>query len=496
MSLTPTLQRSALVAGIVGLALIGGGFVVLNTSEDEQGQTPALSTPTKSLDLVATTTPAENAVAVSRRLYATSPVVLVASSADQAAQELAVATATKLAVPVLIDDPATEAEVERLAPSSVLTFGTTGSYAHARPVTATTVGKEVAHVRTAYDIGSAPKRSVIVMTGSTTKNAAAVGSARNAGATVLELPGGDPRMAPDAVKAIAAAPKAPVIALGPRFTANLEYTLAAVRSGVEQFGGGYLAFPGRTMIALYGHPSTEALGVLGEQTVAATVRRAKVLAAKYRKIVKTPVVPTFEIIATVASAGAGKDKNYSAETKIRELLPLIDAAEKNGIYVILDLQPGRTHFLAQAKRYESLLKRPHVGLALDPEWRLRKHQKHLTQIGKVSVHEVNKVGKWLAKLTRDNNLPQKVFVLHQFNITMIKGRSKVVTTRPELATVIHVDGQGGQGAKQGTWHFLHRKAPKGVFWGWKNFYDEDEPMLTVPQTWRRVKPHPQLISYQ
>ena len=40
------------------------------------------------------------------------------------------------------------------------------------------------------------------------------------------------------------------------------------------------------------------------------------------------------------------------------------------MYVVLDLQPGRTDFLTQAKRYEPLLALPHVGLALDPEWRL------------------------------------------------------------------------------------------------------------------------------
>ena len=40
------------------------------------------------------------------------------------------------------------------------------------------------------------------------------------------------------------------------------------------------------------------------------------------------------------------------------------------MYVVLDLQPGYTDFLAQAQRYEEFLAQPHVGLALDPEWRL------------------------------------------------------------------------------------------------------------------------------
>ena len=243
-------------------------------------------------------------------------------------------------------------------------------------------------MRKTYDLKAASKRNVFVVTASVKTDAVAAATAEAAGAKVLELPGGDPRVVPEVADAIAAVPTPQSSLSAHRSARILEYTLDAVRSGVEQFGGGYLAFPGRTMIALYGHPSTKALGVLGEQNVAATVKRAERYASSYRKVIKTPVVPTFEIIATVASAGAGKDKNYSAETKVADLLPLIDAAAKAGVYVILDLQPGRTDFLVQAKQYESLLKRPHVGLALDPEWRLRPKQKHLTQIGKVSVDEV------------------------------------------------------------------------------------------------------------
>ncbi len=122
-------------------------------------------------------------------------------------------------------------------------------------------------------------------------------------------------------------------------------------------------------------------------------------------------------------------------------------------------------------------------------------QKHLTQIGKVSVNEVNRVGDWLAALTKANNLPQKVFVLHQFNINMIKGRARLDTSHPELATVIHVDGQGAYGAKQGTWKYLRQDAPQGVFWGWKNFVDEDS-RCSAPPDLGKVKPHPELISYQ
>ena len=55
------------------------------------------------------------------------------------------------------------------------------------------------------------------------------------------------------------------------------------------------------MVALYGHPSDGALGALGEQDPAASVARVRELAAQYQELSAEPVVPAFEIIATVAS---------------------------------------------------------------------------------------------------------------------------------------------------------------------------------------------------
>jgi hypothetical protein len=103
---------------------------------------------------------------------------------------------------------------------------------------------------------------------------------------------------------------------------------------------------------------------------------------------------------------------------------------------------------------------------------------------------------WLADLTRAGSLPQKLLVLHQFRVDMLPGRERLDTTRDELAIVIHADGQGSQGDKQATWRALHQNTPHGVWWGWKNFYDEDAPMLTPGQTVAEVDPTPNLVSYQ
>jgi hypothetical protein len=41
-----------------------------------------------------------------------------------------------------------------------------------------------------------------------------------------------------------------------------------------------------------------------------------------------------------------------------------------------------------------------------------------------------------------------------------------------------------------------RGPPANVYWGWKNFVDEDSPMLTPEQTIDQALPTPELITYQ
>lgn len=259
--------------------------------------------------------------------------------------------------------------------------------------------------------------------------------------------------------------------------------------------GGRTLLPNYRLVALYGSPDEPALGVLGEQPVAATLDRVKALAAEYQPQTQQKVMPALEIITTVAAAEATEDGDFSRERSIADLRPWIDAAEKAGVYVVLDLQPGHSDFLSQAKLYEPLLKRPHVGLALDPEWRLQPGQKHMEQIGSVGIAEVNQTAAWLADLTKQHDLPQKLLLLHQFRIDMLPDRAGLDTARSELAYLVQMDGHGSRQQKQETWAALLQDAPQGLRFGWKNFYDEDEAMLSPAET-MQVSPQPWFVSYQ
>jgi hypothetical protein len=511
-------------------------------SGDEQA-TVTLSGPRQQLTLVADADPAGASVSTSRALFERSG---VAVAGDRAGTLLGASAAVGLGVPLLVvgSDAAPVAdELERLGATDVLAVGEVELGPDGPEVLAVPASPDAVEQATGLEFsgqdevpvdgdaaavaglpgdpvvalraegeepsgasvdGSLPSvdrpdplEDVVVL--ATGESVAGIATARAAGAQVV-LTGGatDPRASADVVTALAEAPEASVVALGAGFAAEqgLDWKTATASSGEQLPGGGQLLFPGRLIVALYGHPGTSSLGLLGEQDLGAAITRAQEVAAPYEEAVDTPVVPAFEVIATVASSGPGEDGDYSYEAPVEQLRPWVEAAGEAGLYVVLDLQPGRTDFLTQAKRYQELLELPHVGLALDPEWRLRADQVHLTEIGQVGVAEVNQVITWLADLTREEALPQKLLVLHQFQLRMLPGRESLDLARDELAVMIHADGQGATGDKLATWAALRAGAKPELAWGWKNFIDEDIPMLSPAETIARVSPTPQLISYQ
>lgn len=275
------------------------------------------------------------------------------------------------------------------------------------------------------------------------------------------------------------------------------WQLDVIRRGDEIPGGGLLMFgsdPDRRLVAMYGHPSTAGLGVLGEQGPVEGVERLRSVVAGYDAD-GLRVLPTFEIITTVASADPGGDGDYSSETARDVIRTWVEIAAANEMYVVLDLQPGRSDFLAQARIYEEFLRLPHVGLALDPEWRLKPDQVHMRQVGTVDAAEINRVSAWLARLVREEALPQKLLLIHQFHYSMITNRHRIETP-PELAVLIHMDGFGSQRLKQGTWDALTAASDAdGFYWGWKNFYDEDSPMAG-PDRVLDLTPTPVFVSFQ
>ncbi len=389
------------------------------------------------------------------------------------------------------------AQIEALDPRAVLAVGMAGNMQAARlpGIHVVTDPAMLPATRAPSPLGHL---ALLVHPGdSDAATLAAVTTARVAGVRVIAVRGSDPRADPAAIAALSAARPRQVLAIGTGFgsAAQLASRVAVAQTGVQLPGGGQILFPGRLLVALYGHPGAPSLGVLGEQGLSASIARARKVATAYRALSRVPVVPALEIIATVAQARPGWDGAYSYQSAVASLRPWVRRATAAGMYVILDLQPGRASLLAQARRYQPLLELPGVGLALDPEWKLAPGQRPLHQIGSVSTSGINTVIGWLAALTARHHLPQKLLVLHQFRLSMIRGEHELDTRDQDLAILIHMDGQGTPAVKQQTWQAITSAAPAGVFFGWKDFYVKDHPMLDPRQTISRT-PRLSMISYQ
>ena len=387
------------------------------------------------------------------------------------------------------------AERAALAPSPPTTATTTGA-----SVTSTTAPEE--------EVPAEEEPLPIVVAGSGERGVAwlvaadepalalaAAAAAVPSGSLMALVDGSDLRRVPEVARALRdSGDGARVIRLVGDITTDASWQLPLLLEGEELPGGGYLLFPGRRLVALYGHSWAPELGVLAEQPPDEAARLAAALAADYAEE-GVVVVPAFEIIATVADSRAGEDGDYSNESPVDDIRPWIEAAGASGLYVLLDLQPGRSDFLSQALLYEEFLRLPHVGLALDPEWRLGPDEFHLQQFGSVPAAEVNEVAEWLAGLVREEHLPQKMLLLHQFRLSMIPDR-EAVAVPGELALVIQMDGQGALADKYATWEAITAGTEEaGWFWGWKNFYDEDSPMAT-PAEVLALEPRVVYVSYQ
>jgi hypothetical protein len=204
------------------------------------------------------------------------------------------------------------------------------------------------------------------------------------------------------------------------------------------------------------------------------------------------VLPAMELIAVIANADAGADGMYRSRQPNAVIRRYLRAARRHDMLLVLDVQPGRSDFFTETTRLERWLREPDVGLALDPEWRVTAPEVPGQVIGRVDAREVNATSAWLGQLVERHDLPQKLFILHQFTDDMVD--DKQLKRRPELAMVLNADGFGSRAVKVSKYRAFTRAAPT-FHQGFKLFYDEDAGLMT-PQQVLRLRPAPDVVVYE
>ncbi len=130
-----------------------------------------------------------------------------------------------------------------------------------------------------------------------------------------------------------------------------------------------------------------------------------------------------------------------------EIDKIIAMARRNGAIVFLDIQPGHSDVLTEARMLSSYLVLPDVHLGLDPEYNMTYRQVPCSAIGTLDAGAINEVSAFLAGVVREHRLPPKIVVVHRFTQAMVTNAHNI-TRRPEVQFVMNMDGFGSPAKKK------------------------------------------------
>ena len=190
--------------------------------------------------------------------------------------------------------------------------------------------------------------------------------------------------------------------------------------------GGKSVFPQHRVVGFYGAPQSPQLGELGNRLARQRREAPGAAGASLQHTLgNKKLLPVFELLGTIALASPGADGKYRARQPDRIIRRYANEAREEKFLFMMDIQPGRSTFIEEARHLEPWLKRSFVSIALDPEWNMGPSGVPGERIGSVDASMVNKVTAYLSKLIRENDLPQKLVVIHQFTEDMVKNKENL-----------------------------------------------------------------------
>ncbi|MDQ5833675.1 MAG: hypothetical protein M3550_11585 [Actinomycetota bacterium] len=256
--------------------------------------------------------------------------------------------------------------------------------------------------------------------------------------------------------------------------------------------GGRSLFPERRVVAFYGAPQSPELGTLGIGSPQRAARRLERLARAYAQPSR-PVLPAFELIATIVQSDPGDNGDHAARQEPRTIARYLRTARRNEMLLILDVQPGYASFIDEVRALERFLREPDVSVALDPEWSMEPPALPGQEIGSTDAATVNEVSAYLSRIVRRHRLPEKLLVVHRFTDEMVENEADL-KQYPGVALTVNVDGFGDRPNKVSRYRGFTR-GRRGRPHGFKLFYEEDINLMP-PKRVLRLRPAPDLVVYE
>jgi len=253
-------------------------------------------------------------------------------------------------------------------------------------------------------------------------------------------------------------------------------------------GGGSL-FPDKRVVAFYGAPQMGAT-ILGRKSIKGAKSRLRKQARPYGGGGRG-VIEGFDLVAVLATADRGGDGKYRTRQPGRVIDQYFDAARQLNGRLALDIQPGRSSFMAEVRALREWLVRPDVDIALDPEWNVGKKGRPGKTTGSVSAKELNRVSSYMSDLIDRKRLPAKALVIHQFRNGSVHER-KQIKEPAGVDVTLNFDGIGSKSAKTAGYRRLTRDE---LFAGFSLFYRLDSGLMSPKQV-QRLEPSPDFVLYQ
>ena len=268
------------------------------------------------------------------------------------------------------------------------------------------------------------------------------------------------------------------------------------------FGWSFGATPQRSVFAdaqvvsFYGFPAIPFMGVLGKYSAAEAATRVTAVATQYDALNGArKVTPALHLIAAVAQRYPGASGLYLGRISAATIDEYVRVTEERGMLLFLDVQVGWSDPLTEVQALERVLLKPHVHVALDPEFTTRTdNQPPGLAVGSLDAGQVNAVQEYLGGLVARNGLSPKVLVVHQFRADMLLDPEELSTV-PGVDRVIDMDGWGPRAQK--LWGYeTFANASYAPFAGFKLFYDWDVRLFSPAEIQQLQPSPPDLIIYQ
>lgn len=326
------------------------------------------------------------------------------------------------------------------------------------------------------------------------------------GTQTVEQPAGEPEAGPP-FEAITAPPGAGPPAERDQYCPGEDAAegQAAGRLDMCSPPGGEMLLPGiedrsegplgeHRIVAYYGHPYSDQMGILGEHEPDELAERLRSTAEAYaRADPATPVIPTIELIASVAQRDPGEDGLFLFRTPPEVIEEYARLAEENGFLLMLDVQLGRSSIAEEIEAIMPFLKRPYVHLAIDTEYSVEEGQVPGINLGTVDGAEVQAAIETVSGLVEREGLPHKIVMVHQFEPVIVQNKHLIRPT-DNVQVVLHADGFGALEAKVIKYDMLVTQEPI-QYGGFKVFYRQDTPVMT-PEQVLRLYPAPAVVTHQ